>query len=108
MNSVSLNAASVAAKSTYLPAGIYLVGPLTVPLASRVFGENPGGEIATFFKAKARKNPIRIARTLVALELARIVYHVLSKQEDFNGQFKGQALSHRKHAKWPRRASPPV
>ena len=49
----ALNAASVAAKSTYLPAGIYLVGPLTVPLASRVFGENPGGEIATFFKAKA-------------------------------------------------------
>ena len=65
-------------------------------------------EIRAFFKAKARKKPIRIARTLVALELARIVYHVLSTQEDFNGQFKGRALSHRKHAKWPRRASPPA
>ena len=63
-------------------------------------------EIRAFFKAKARKKPIRIARTLVALELARIVYHVLTKQEDFNGQFKNQVLSHRKHAKWPRRASP--
>ena len=63
-------------------------------------------EIRAFFKAKARKKPIRIARTLVALELARIVYHVLTKQEDFNGKFKNQPLSHRKHAKWPRRASP--
>jgi transposase len=65
-------------------------------------------EIRAFFKAKARKKPIRIARTLVALELARIVYHVLARQEDFNGRFKNQPLSHRKHAKWPRRASPPA
>jgi hypothetical protein len=43
---------------------------------------------------------------LVALELARIVYQVLTKQEDFNGRFKNRPLSHRKHAKWPRRASP--
>ena len=33
-------------------------------------------------KAKARKKPLRIARTLVALELARIVYQVLTKQEN--------------------------
>jgi transposase len=65
-------------------------------------------EIRAFFKAKARRKPIRIARTLVALELARIVYHVLATQEDFNGQFKGRVLSHRKQAQWPRRASPPV
>lgn len=65
-------------------------------------------EIRAYFKAKARKKPIRIARTLVALELARIVYHVLSTHEDFNGQFKGRVLSHRKHAQWPRRASPPA
>ncbi len=65
-------------------------------------------EIRAFFKAKARRKPIRIARTLVALELARIVYHVLTKQEAFNGQFKDRVLSHRKHAKWPRRASPPA
>lgn len=65
-------------------------------------------EIRAFFKAKARKKPLRIARTLVALELARIVYHVLSAHEDFNGQFKGRVLNHRKHAKWPRRASPPA
>ena len=50
-------------------------------------------EIRAFFKAKARKKPIRIARTLVALELARIVYEVLTKQEDFNGRFKGRPRS---------------
>jgi transposase len=65
-------------------------------------------EIRAFYKAKARKKPVKIARTLVALELARIVYQVLTTQEDFNGQFKGRVLSHRKHAKWPRRASPPA
>ena len=65
-------------------------------------------EIRGFFKAKARKKPIRIARTLVALELARIVYHVLTKQEAFNGRFKNRPLSRRKHAQWPRRASPPA
>ncbi len=65
-------------------------------------------EIRAFFKAKARRKPIRIARTLVALELARIVYQVLTKQEAFNGQFKTHPLSRRKHAQWPRRASPSV
>jgi transposase len=65
-------------------------------------------EIRAFFKAKRRKKPIRIARTLVALELARIVYHVLATQEEFNGQFKGRVLSRRKRAQWPRRASPSV
>jgi transposase len=63
-------------------------------------------EIRACFKAKARKKPIRIARTLVALELARIVYHVLATQEDFNRQFKGRPLSRPKHPQRPRRASP--
>jgi transposase len=63
-------------------------------------------EIRAFFRAKARKKPIRIARTLVALEVARIVYHVLTKHEDFNGRFKDRALSREKQPQWPRRASP--
>jgi transposase len=65
-------------------------------------------EIRAFCKAKARRKPIRIARTLVALELARIVYHVLTTQEGFNGRFKDRPLSRQKHAQWPRRASPSV
>jgi transposase len=65
-------------------------------------------EIKAFYRAKARKKPIKIARTLVALEIARIVYHVLSKHEDFNALFKGKPLSRRKRSQWPRLASPAV
>ena len=63
-------------------------------------------EIRSFCRAKARRKPIKIARTLVALEIARIVYHVLSTGEDFNGLFKNRPLSRRKQQQWPRLASP--
>ena len=63
-------------------------------------------EIRAFYRAKKRKKPEKIARTLVALEIARIVYHVLSKQQDFNGRFKGKPLSRKKQSRWPRLASP--
>ena len=63
-------------------------------------------EIRAFYRAKARRKPVRIARTLVALELARIVYYVLSTHADFNGCFKGKPLSRRKQLQWPRLASP--
>ncbi len=63
-------------------------------------------EIRAFYRAKRRKKPERIARTLVALEIARIVYHVLSRQQDFNGLFKGKPLSRTKQSRWPRLASP--
>ncbi len=65
-------------------------------------------EIRAFFNAKRRKKPSKVARTLVALELARIVYQVLTKQEAFNGRFKNRPLSRTKHLQWPRRASPPA
>ncbi len=65
-------------------------------------------EIRTFFKAKARRKPIKIARTLVALEIARIVYQVLTTGNDFNGCFKNKPLSRTKQSQWPRLASPPA
>jgi transposase len=65
-------------------------------------------EIRAFFKAKARRKPIKIARTLVAVEIARIVYQVLKTGDDFNGQFKNKPLSRRKQSQWPRLASPPA
>ena len=52
-------------------------------------------------QARVASTALALARTLVALELARIVYQVLTKQEDFNGQFKDRVLSRRKHAQWP-------
>lgn len=69
-------------------------------------------EIKSFYQSTKRKKPQAIARTLVAKELARIVYHVLKKQENFNGCFKGKPLSRTKtrpavfNRPWPLRASP--
>ena len=65
-------------------------------------------EIKAFYKGKLRRKPVRIARTLVGLEIARIVYQVLKNQEDFNGLFKNQQLSRTKQSQWPRLASPAV
>lgn len=39
-------------------------------------------EIRTWYRKKKRKKPDAIARTLVSKEIARLVYHVLSKQEN--------------------------
>lgn len=63
-------------------------------------------EIRDWYARKARRKNRPIARALVAKEIARIVYHVLSKQEDFNHRFKGTALQRRKQTRWPRRSSP--
>jgi transposase len=65
-------------------------------------------EIRAFYRALARRKPPIVARAVVAKELARIVYYVLTKQEAFNGTFKGKPLSRTKQPKWPRLASPPV
>ena len=63
-------------------------------------------EIRAFYRGMARRKPPIVARALVAKELARIVYFVLTRQEDFNGTFKGRRLSRTKQAMWPRLASP--
>lgn len=63
-------------------------------------------EIRDWYARKARKKNRHIARALVAKEIARIVYHVLSQQEDFNHRFKGIPLQRRKKQEWPRRSSP--
>jgi transposase len=63
-------------------------------------------EIRTYYRRLARRKNPRVARTLVAKELARIVYQVLATSADFNGQFKGVPLSRTKRSQWPRLASP--
>jgi transposase len=65
-------------------------------------------EIRAFYKAKARRKPVSIARNIVALEIARIVYQVLSTGEHFNNKFKNKLVSRRKQSQWPRLASPPA
>jgi len=63
-------------------------------------------EVRQWYQRWKRKKPIRIARALVAKELAQSVYHVLKDGVDFNQQFKGTPLTRQKQARWPRRASP--
>jgi transposase len=64
-------------------------------------------EIQRFYRSTARRKPAAVARALVAKELARAVYFVLTRQESFNGTFKGKPLSRTKTPKWPRLANPP-
>jgi hypothetical protein len=47
-----------------------------------------------------------IARALIAKELATIVYAMLTKEEAFNGTFRGHVLTCTKRRTWPRLASP--
>jgi transposase len=63
-------------------------------------------EVKAWYKTKRRKKPEAVARALVAKEIARIAYHVLRKQEDFNGRFKGKVLSRTKKEQWPLLPSP--
>jgi len=63
-------------------------------------------EVRAWYRRKKRRKPDPVARALVAKEIARIVYHVLRKQEDFNGTFKGAVLSRVKQEQWPLLPSP--
>lgn len=65
-------------------------------------------EIQRFYRGLARRKPRGVARAIVAKELARTVYVILSRNEPFNGTFKGKPLSRTKTPKWPRLVNPPV
>jgi transposase len=65
-------------------------------------------EIRTEFQRLVRRKGKAIARALIAKELASIVYHVLTRQEAFNGRFRGLVLTRKKARQWPRLASPPA
>jgi hypothetical protein len=56
------------------------------------------------YKMRRRSNEA-IARTVVAKELARIVYYVLKNKTPYRG-FKGQPIQRHKSFRWPRLTSP--
>ncbi len=62
-------------------------------------------EFKRFFQKMTRRSNPGIARTLVAKELARIVYFILKNKTPYKG-FKGQPISRAKSAQWPRLPSP--
>jgi transposase len=62
--------------------------------------------IKAFYHRQRRRKPVIVARAIVAAELGRITYQVLTKQEDFNGTFRGVPLQQTKSRQWPRSTSP--
>ena len=63
-------------------------------------------EIRDFYQRKCRKKNKHLARNLVAKELARIVYHVLTQKCDYDFTFKGKKLTRVKECRWLRSTSP--
>lgn len=62
--------------------------------------------IRKYHSSLLRKKNKQIAKTIIAKEIARIVYHVLKKKENYNNKFKGIDLEHTKSLQWPRVTSP--
>ncbi len=60
--------------------------------------------VRAFYQRKMRRSGKRIARAIVAKELARIVWHMLHNNQPYRG-FKGQA-TRAKSPQWPWPASP--
>ena len=58
--------------------------------------------IRKYHSSLLRKKNKQIAKTIIAKEIAEIVYHVLKHKSDFNNCFRGQELEHKKSLQWPR------
>lgn len=64
--------------------------------------------IRKYHDTKLRKKNKRVARAIIAKEIARIVYYVLKDKVQYNYCFKGQKIEQKKSSGWPRIASPNV
>jgi transposase len=62
--------------------------------------------IRNYNNSLLRKKNKQIAKTIIAKEIAEIVYHVLKNKSNFNNTFKGKDLVHTKSLQWPRVVSP--
>jgi transposase len=62
--------------------------------------------IRNFHNSLIRRKNKNITRTIIAKEIAEIVFHVLKYKSDFNNKFKGKDLVTRKSFQWPRVVSP--
>jgi hypothetical protein len=64
--------------------------------------------IRKYHSSLLRKKNKQVAKTILAKEIASIVYYVLKNKSDFNNKFKGLELQHKKSLQWPRVVSPCV
>jgi transposase len=58
--------------------------------------------IRKYHSSLLRKKNKQIAKTIIAKEIAEIVYYVLKNKSNFNNKFKGTELEHTKSLQWPR------
>jgi transposase len=61
--------------------------------------------IRKYHNSLLRKKNKQVAKTIIAKEIAEIVYHVLKNKSDFNNKFKGQQIEP-KSLQWPRVVNP--
>jgi len=61
--------------------------------------------IRKYHNSKLRKKNKSVAKTIIAKEIARIVYYVLKNKSDFNNTFKGHEIE-MKSFQWPRITNP--
>ena len=62
--------------------------------------------IRKYHNSLLRKKNKQISKTIIAKEIACIVYYVLKYKTNFNNTFKGKELEHIKSLQWPRVISP--
>lgn len=62
--------------------------------------------IRKYHNSLLRKKNKQIAKTIIAKEIAEIVFHILKYKTNFNNKFKGVELQHKKSLQWPRVVSP--
>ena len=58
--------------------------------------------IRKYYNSLLHKKNKFVARTIIAKEIARVVFYTLKYQTDFNNKFKGKELEHTKSLQWPR------
>jgi len=63
--------------------------------------------IRKYHNSLLRKKNKQVAKTIIAKEIAEIVYHVLKNKSDFNNKFRGQHIEP-KSLQWPRVVNPYV
>ena len=62
--------------------------------------------IKKYHQSLLRKKNKLIAKTIIAKEIAKIVFFVLKNKSDFNNKFLGKDLIHTKSLQWPRVVCP--
>ena len=62
--------------------------------------------IKKYHNSLLRKKNKQISKAIIAKEIAKIVYNVLRRKENFNNKFKGNDLEYIKSYQWPRVINP--